>query len=500
MSRAVDYLLSKEAALGGGKSEGGSKGEESTSKRRRAEPVEPPSRGPEPSPAPIFAQADTSPLGQLQNSMSHQFGAVLAALSTLPMQIARALPAIFREEKEAAIHARHEANLAPRLAAISACRTCYDLGELQGFFYSPTENLVRCEACFRYSRFAPSALLRGMTNVGIFTGDNDSGRAFKTVKAAVKEHIETEEGVHEWCLQYADQERKRAEATTEAGVVVGLTCLQSCTEHRGDNSFERDNALDSNKGLHVGTKNHSRAFAKSMAASFHSVLVSSITRLLTQPDPATLRLPPFTFILDKATMLNTTGQMHGIITWVEGKLVAIFLGCLRVRLGQGTGDGLAEISRKCLLGGGPLNLSLELIRRSLTCIAADGQYASEDQGHASGLQIQGHLCLKLNMSNRWTIFRWDGAHRIELGMDEVRRFSPWYSELASKIAETVKPYVVGKNKERLLQTCETIGLRLAQTDRVCETRFLHHERKVYKHFYKNLTLYAKDMQVESLDS
>ena len=40
VSRAVDYLLSKEAALGGGKSEGGSKGEESTSKRRRAEPVE----------------------------------------------------------------------------------------------------------------------------------------------------------------------------------------------------------------------------------------------------------------------------------------------------------------------------------------------------------------------------------------------------------------------------------------------------------------------------
>ena len=52
VSRAVDYLLSKEAALGGGKREGGSsKGEETTSKTPHAEPVEPPSRGPEPSPA-----------------------------------------------------------------------------------------------------------------------------------------------------------------------------------------------------------------------------------------------------------------------------------------------------------------------------------------------------------------------------------------------------------------------------------------------------------------
>ena len=72
VSRAVDYLLSKEAALGGGKSKGGSrKGEETMSKILHAEPVEPPSRGPEQRPAPIFAQADTSPLGQLQNSMSH---------------------------------------------------------------------------------------------------------------------------------------------------------------------------------------------------------------------------------------------------------------------------------------------------------------------------------------------------------------------------------------------------------------------------------------------
>ena len=78
------------------------------------------------------------------------------------MQIARAMPAAVKEAQEDAANARRDANLAPLLSLLDACRSCYDLGAVRGFSYNPTEHRVVCEDCFRWGGLglAPSNLTR----------------------------------------------------------------------------------------------------------------------------------------------------------------------------------------------------------------------------------------------------------------------------------------------------------------------------------------------------
>ena len=301
--------------------------------------------------AELFMRADQSVLGQLQLNLKSSYESILGALERLPMQIARAIPAVVKEAQEDAANSRQELVNRPIIQALDACRSCYDIGEVPGFRYYPGEHRIVCDDCFRYGKLdiVPSALSRGAANIGIIEGDCPAAlgvkaRAFKTVKAACKEHLQNSM-LHDWCVTHAAEERNRAQRQTSAGVILALSALHTYNEHTGDRIFERGIALDNAKGLDIGTKNHARDFCRSLGDSFHAILVSGITRLLREPDPATLRPPPFAFLLDKATMLNSTGQMHGIICFVNGRLTAIFLGCLRVRLNDSSGSGLCEIAR-----------------------------------------------------------------------------------------------------------------------------------------------------------
>ena len=105
-----------------------------------------------------FLRADQSMLGQLQMNIKSSYEMIVGALERLPMQIARAMPAAVKEAQEDAANARRDANLAPLLSLLDACRSCYDLGAVRGFSYNPTEHRVVCEDCFRWGGARSGAL------------------------------------------------------------------------------------------------------------------------------------------------------------------------------------------------------------------------------------------------------------------------------------------------------------------------------------------------------
>ena len=157
------------------------------------------------------------------------------------------------------------------------------------------------------------------------------------VRRKLLDHVKTP--CREWCVTHATMLAEYDKELHSIGIHNGLTVLQNITEHDSDRSYTRRVAVDKAKGLDVGTKQHSRHFVKPMRHSLHRVIIAGINKLLTENNRATLRPPAFAFILDKATILKRTGQMHGIITMVEGELKALFLGVELAKDGSGKGLG-----------------------------------------------------------------------------------------------------------------------------------------------------------------
>lgn len=240
---------------------------------------------------------------------------------------------------------------------------------------------------------------------------------------------------------------------------IGLQILALTKEADSDRSFERRIHTLAVSGVNVGTKNHSRKLVPKLRHSMHKVLIASIELLLTSVDPATGREPVFATIIDKATVDRETGQMHGVIAMIRGVLVPIFLSTLLAP--NASGEGLADLLIACLMKGLPLKLSIELLLRSYSAFAADGQYQSEVEGHASGLAVQQHLCKKLGLSVKCLLSRWDGAHRLELGQDTVREAIAFYKGLAAVVADAQEKHLYGKGFDRVKQDAKVLGVKLA---------------------------------------
>lgn len=230
-----------------------------------------------------------------------------------------------------------------------------------------------------------------------------------------------------------------------------------------------------------------------------AVLNETFTTLLTEPDPATKRPPAFAVMADKATLLHRTGQMVGIILMIAGVLTPIFLSTLIAA--DGTGLGLATLLQTKLSGGEPLALPKELLQRSLTGFAFDGQYQGAHEGHASGLDVCSHFCSLVQLSVSFVISRWDGAHRIELAMNTVRGAHPFYQKMAMIISSVHEKYLYGKGLERVRKAASDLKgyLQPASIGSVCTTRFCHSERKVMKSFFRNLPLFISDLRLQGGD-
>ena len=381
-------------------------------------------------------------------------------------------------------------------ANLEAAQTLSELAACSDIlFLNVRFNSIECLCC---TKFGPRSGLAGSaTQPGIIEGTAKKSlvseeRPLWRVRAKLFEHLIGR--MHDHCLRVHQEEQRIFNERTSIGITIGREVLSNIKEHESDYAIERRLALEAQKGTSIGTKNHGRKLVPLLRNAMHSTLCDSFARLLITPDPITGRPPPFALMADKATIRRETGQMSGLITMIGGKLTAIFLAVLPAP--DSTGSGLAGDLVKVLTGGLPLSLDPSLLTESFTCFAADGQYQSRHEGHASGLAVQQHLCSLLHLNPSFCLSRWDGAHRIELGMDAVRASEPFYHDMATKIAKAYSAYLHGKNYDRIKAAAGTLNVKLAAVNAVCTTRFCQSEQKVYLNFSHNLIVLIEDLERE----
>ena len=99
-----------------------------------------------------------------------------------------------------------------------------------------------------------------------------------TVRYEVKHHCRPG-SLHEWCAVYAFEQRKITTRSIATGMVCAHLVYMNVTEHKSYRSCERSIANQRVIGTYVGTKNHSREFAR------------GFTHSLYKPPSSALRLP-----------------------------------------------------------------------------------------------------------------------------------------------------------------------------------------------------------------
>ena len=336
---------------------------------------------------------------------------------------------------------------------LERCITMEDISNVARLQWVAVCNELRCANCQAYARRLH--LFRGggtgdnddeaSRHPGIVKGVKAPTRRIAEVRKAVLKHLASK--MHRLCQQQAQEEARVAKIKNGIGVDVGKTVLELVKEHDSDASFERRLTTLQSRSVCVGTKNHSRKFVPRLRTSMARVLYKGFGTLLTTPAAATKRFPVFALMADKATLRRRTGQMHGIIVIIGGVLTPILLSILSAV--DSTGPGLADLLKEVLMGGKPLRLTDKQVRQSMTGLAFDGQYQGAHEGHASGLDVVSHLCKSLNIDARWCISRWDGAHRIEIAMANVRDVIRFYGDLAAVVSNTQQRYLYGKSYERV---------------------------------------------------
>ena len=168
----------------------------------------------------IFTAAKIADLGRtLARLVITPIAKLIAAL---PSQLAEALRKYDAAEAARIADAAAETLLERQ---VGCCRTCTEVGELEGLDFDTRHNKIYCLECERYADLAPSKLKQGARNWGVFDGTHEADpaggtreRLFKTVKGAVKRHVMS--GLHRWCEIHAVEQAARTRKTTS----VGMTC------------------------------------------------------------------------------------------------------------------------------------------------------------------------------------------------------------------------------------------------------------------------------------
>ena len=392
---------------------------------------------------------------------------------------------------------RAHADLSRQLAG---CKTMLELGGLAGLTFDAKCNLIQCDACYRYSSFAPKQLKRSHESCGLIKGPTRAAgpiaaRPFANVRQDLVQHLILRNSWHEWCVCHAAQRLLVNSELHSAGINVGKAALLVLKQHQSDVSFERETTQLATFGVSIGSKNHSRKFMPGFRNSAHAVCVAGMQRLLREPLVATGHPPPFAAPADKATLQRRTGQMHGIITLCgrSGEFIALFTSVLVAS--DGTGSALADLIIQSLQHGEPFNLSTDEVRRQLTCFPGDGQYQSMLEGHG-GLRVAEHLCTKLKLNYTWMWSRWDQAHEMELALNTVRREVAFFQALASFVAARNEKYLFGKHHESARKWAERWHTNLESMAAICTSRFHGSERRCYKNLFQNLAVFIADQEAE----
>lgn len=334
---------------------------------------------------------------------------ITTLISSLPSQF---VAAVRKHDEAEAIRIAAAAEETHLERQIERCMSCMEIGKLDGFDYWASTNRVYCLDCQRYGYLAPGKHTRGATIWGEYEGARAAdpllgtkARDFKTVKHAVLRHARS--GLHSWCEVHSVEAAAETRKANSIGMTCGRLVLQIIKEHDSEHSYERRVTAQHAMGTDVGNKKHSRRFCRGLKKAMHDVMTDTIQSVLTTVDPATLRAPAFAALADKATVYRRTGQMHGTLVMIQGRLVALFLSVLIVPTGGGDGDGLAQLQVDTYTGGKPLTLTYENMREQFTGQAYDGQYQGVEQRSFTGLSVPVHLAAKLGINADWVLSRYE---------------------------------------------------------------------------------------------
>ena len=290
------------------------------------------------------------------------------------------------------------------------------------------------------------------------------------VKRRVLSHMGTK--THLEALPRYKKHQNRTSLLEAYGYRISRTAYNTILEGRSYESFERDLLLQSLNGVDLGNFNHSNDFCRTFLSHLHTELKTLVVAGINDPqDVLGGRKPPFALNADKATMLHRTGHIVGLLIIDEGAIKAVLISDDVVPAKESDGENLAKAIIAALepfLSG---DHKAELKSRC-TGYAFDGQYF--------GLNVPEAICAELKVKKEWVCFQWDGAHKLELTIGDVRQDKTgtktlhpvdWYAPTILTVSQIIDWISTGQGRELFIAKAKELSMAFYSPDRFCETRF-----------------------------
>jgi len=381
-------------------------------------------------------------------------------------------------------------------ADFRTCKTLPEVCTTFGYSMAEEDESIICDLCVGTPQMSTStkggAAGRKNGEISLYTCTKVSEgtqrlRTITEITYEIKRHLKS--ATHQFCQDARAQQEAAAKKVRSAGLAVARQAYLTVCEAKSGLSFERLILNAHMLGVPVGVMNHSDDFYKKFVRSMHKVVVEGIAKFLRTPQEATGMPPPFCIVADKMTALRRTGQMVGILAVVNGRIKAIFAGCLPVTDGH-TG---AAVAQNLLNALSPYGITPEMWSQQFTGQSYDGQYFHLKAHHA--------VCAEVGVSHKWAIALHDGGHVLELCMNDCRKsslqvkpellhaigqqYAYWYKNLAKRVGDIQVHYNYGKKYEEVRKIADDLLTRLRAPETYCDTRFAQAERKVYKNYVAN---------------
>jgi hypothetical protein len=140
------------------------------------------------------------------------------------------------------------------------------------------------------------------------------------------------------------EQEKFVEKNKKAGMICGRLAYTAIKSDQSLSKYEEHVSLLAALKMPVGQLNHSRKFCRELGDSIYKCLRDRLDFYIKAPIPSTGRPTPVSFIADKYTPNRITGQIVGIVAFVDGKIKDINIGFPKVV--DPSAIGIAE----CLYG------------------------------------------------------------------------------------------------------------------------------------------------------
>ena len=281
-----------------------------------------------------------------------------------------------------------------------------------------------------------------LTGAGYIT----EAQSVYSFRRAVLDHLGT--AVHSKKAKEMGDRVHYSKGRRGAALAVGRALYFIIIEGMSYLSFERVLVLMHLCGVDIGTLNHSAWFANKMLEHLYAAVFDKLKALIDAPLPVLNgRKRPVAACADKATQLRRTGNAMGILMFVDGEIKAFMLKGAIVPL---TSDSGASNLAKMLIDGITEVVPLAELKQRIAGWSFDGAYIMGNVPQEI-CGLLGVICAII-----FSTFIWDDAHKLELGLGDVRDDKigkeslftcDFYSQLAVDVGSIVGVFNYGKGYE-----------------------------------------------------